>query len=116
MNHLTPEQRAAVFEAAQDLSERTGLGLERCMVHVQQSVAAAAAWEEAMERIRALLQPLVDVFLERINALIADFQDLWDHSEAILQQPQCPSHRIALRGGRCARCERALYRKGHGFR
>jgi hypothetical protein len=36
-------------------------------------------------------------------------QDLWDHMEALPQQPLCPSHRTPLKGGRCTRCDKVRY-------
>lgn len=184
-NHLTPEQRAAIYEQAVEMSERTGKGVEQCMVQLtavyfgpQQAApdrlptkglatqrrytaplraysairdaqpddddepflprsnhatgitidiqinqynidaikqlfgSVAAEFQGMFDKLAKIVkdaQPAIDAFIKSI-------QDLSDQSEVPPKQPYCIRHQHAMKGGRCPRCERENYRKGHGYR
>lgn len=116
MNHLSREERAALYEQALEMSEHTGLGVEQCMVELQHRRAALDEWHDALEALKAAVTPLVEGMLERIAAIGEAFQALSDQMGALLEQPHCPSHGCAMIGGLCPRCERAKQRRSHGFR
>lgn len=47
---------------------------------------------------------------DALNDAMRPFLDLLDQMEAQPPQPTCPSHAIAMKGGRCPRCERQFDR------
>jgi hypothetical protein len=82
--HLTDEQREALLKIAKELAPVMG------------------SINEAFRALSAAISSCADAMI----AAFAPLLDLLDQSESIPRQPQCPSHAIALRGGRCPRCDR----------
>jgi hypothetical protein len=109
MNHLTPEERAKIFETAQEMDEALGGGVERWMVLLQQAQASWAYYLEAVEAIGDAVCALVEGMAPSINQLARMIQDLSDRLEAPPHQPLCPSHRTPLKGGRCTQCDKVRY-------
>lgn len=62
--------------------------------------------EEAARALASAIQRPLDDIITAMRPLL----NLLDQKEVILSQPECPSHRIALRGGRCPRCDRGRNR------
>lgn len=115
MNHLNPEQRAALYEQALELSERTGQGVEHCMVMLQNKQEIEQAWQQLWDQVKQLLQPVFDVVIEQWAQVTEVLKALEEQLNAPLQTPRCPSHGCELKGGRCPRCEMHLVRRQRGF-
>lgn len=64
--------------------------------------AVGISFEEAGRALSAVFRDASDAMIAALRPLL----DLLDQSESIPSQPLCPSHAIALRGGRCPRCDR----------
>lgn len=110
MNHLTNEERAALYERALEKNEQYPLGVEYWMVELQRRDEVPPGLKissDIIEEFLSLMRPIVEQIAQGIIAASQEFQQLWESIGHDLSLPRCDEHDQAILSGLCPGCLRS---------
>lgn len=102
---------ANLDERARELSERTGMGYERCVVVLQNRQVIGATIARMVEQLGTTVTEAFRALADCLQGALVQLQPTIDRLTTIVEDPPrpvklCPRHGQELRHGNCARCSR----------